>query len=658
MGRIFLSYAREDRAFAECVARLLEGAGHSVWWDRHIDSGEEFSAEIEAELDKSDVVLVAWSQVSVKSRWVRDEAAVGGDSGRLVPVSLDGSLPPMGFRQFHTQDLSGWNGSKRDERTGQLLHSVERRLKEGAKETPAAPLKLSRRPRSPAAKRPLAIAAAMLALLLAAGTALFLVRGQDRAQGPLTSPTIALLPFTATPSDPQLRDIAAQARDSMSHTLPQRGIRVRLLSSLPPNLRSAGDFLLSGEVTRNTDKVVATVRLDEAAHGVTVYSRRFEAGPGDIQNLAERIGVQIASFFDAPNLLILDRRHPLDPALIAELLADADDPLQRLQISKRVAAKAPSDPNAQIGIAFFTGFALDELPPSERPQAVMAARRAAERALALAPGFGDTYATWCLLHSDARLAECEDQLRTGYQVDPDVPYLNGFLARQVAAVGRFEEAAALTRLSYTHDPSNDFKIRDMLRELEFAGEADDARNLYQKGARWWPEAKVSFFRNRMWGLLFRGDFVGISRLEQEVGTDALPPAYRKSAPIADAVRSKSAPALHRICADAREFTLMVRCMIASATIDDENEAYAMADRLYPRRVGRTPAETERIWLNDPDGPPLDFISAPATAQMRRDPRYIAIAQRTGLLDYWRSGRPPDFCRGQAEPVCSELLGRR
>src|SRR5690242_5171437 len=111
MGQIFLSYAREDREFAQRPARTLERAGHQVWWDRHLDSGEEFSAEIEAALARADVVLVAWSKVSVKSRWVRDEAAVGGDSERLVPVSIDGTLPPMGFRQFHTMDLTGWKGS-------------------------------------------------------------------------------------------------------------------------------------------------------------------------------------------------------------------------------------------------------------------------------------------------------------------------------------------------------------------------------------------------------------------------------------------------------------------------------------------------------------------------------------------------------------------
>jgi adenylate cyclase len=71
MAETFLSYAREDRAFAELLAQLLEGAGHSLWWDRRIDGGDEFSTEIEAELDRSEVVLVAWSKDSIKSRWVR-----------------------------------------------------------------------------------------------------------------------------------------------------------------------------------------------------------------------------------------------------------------------------------------------------------------------------------------------------------------------------------------------------------------------------------------------------------------------------------------------------------------------------------------------------------------------------------------------------------
>src|SRR5689334_25147831 len=91
MGTIFLSYARDDQACAATLARVLEDAGHEVWWDRRIDSGEEFAIEIETALDRADVVLVAWSAHAAKSAWVRDEAATGRDDGRLLPVTIDGS---------------------------------------------------------------------------------------------------------------------------------------------------------------------------------------------------------------------------------------------------------------------------------------------------------------------------------------------------------------------------------------------------------------------------------------------------------------------------------------------------------------------------------------------------------------------------------------
>ena len=56
--------------------------------------------------------------------------------------------------------------------------------------------------------------------------------------------------------------------------------------------------------------------------------------------------------------------------------------------------------------------------------------------------------------------------------------------------------------------------------------------------------------------------------------------------------------------------------------------------------------------------PVEFVTGPAAAAMRGDRRYLDLAQRLGLLDYWRSGRPPDFCRGpRPEPVCRQLLQR-
>jgi hypothetical protein len=83
----------------------------------------------------------------------------------------------------------------------------------------------------------------------------------------------------------------------------------------------------------------------------------------------------------------------------------------------------------------------------------------------------------------------------------------------------------------------------------------------------------------------------------------------------------------------------------------------VAERLYSARKGRTAAEEEALWLDHLDAEDTLYLTVPATAAMRRDPRFIALADRVGLLDYWRSGRLPDFCTKAHEPVCAQIIGK-
>ncbi len=115
MAGVFISYAREDRPVAQQLAQLLERNGYDVWWDRELVAGNQFADVIESKLDAAGAVVVLWSATSRKSYWVRDEAAVGRDRNRLIPLALDELPPPLGFRQLHTPSLSGWNGAD-DER--------------------------------------------------------------------------------------------------------------------------------------------------------------------------------------------------------------------------------------------------------------------------------------------------------------------------------------------------------------------------------------------------------------------------------------------------------------------------------------------------------------------------------------------------------------
>src|SRR4029434_3394550 len=112
MADVFLSYAAEDRPRIEPLAKALEAAGLTVWWDRHIGTGSSFDVVIERELDAAGSVVVVWSTHSIGSEWVRNEAAEGAERGVLVPVQIDEARPPLAFRRRQTAQLFGWpNGS-------------------------------------------------------------------------------------------------------------------------------------------------------------------------------------------------------------------------------------------------------------------------------------------------------------------------------------------------------------------------------------------------------------------------------------------------------------------------------------------------------------------------------------------------------------------
>ena len=132
MARVFLSYAREDVETARKLAGILADAGQTVWWDRHVHGGANFSSEIERELKDADAVIVLWSPASLSSAWVQDEAAEGRDSGRLVPAILDSVKPPLGFRQLQCIDLSSWNAQGQTEAIEDLLTAISKMAGDGA----------------------------------------------------------------------------------------------------------------------------------------------------------------------------------------------------------------------------------------------------------------------------------------------------------------------------------------------------------------------------------------------------------------------------------------------------------------------------------------------------------------------------------------------
>ena len=646
MAGVFVSYAREDAHKAKAIARALEDASLDVWIDERIHSGSEFSSEIEQALSAATAVVVLWSKDSVTSPWVRDEAAEGRDSHRLVPIQLDDSRPPMGFRQFQTTDLSRWSGRGRPKQLDDVIAAIS--AKAGIERpAPVKPVRARRGDR----RLYWAVSSALL-LVIAGILAWLLFSGEE--QPSRAAPSVAVLPFTADSSDADARKLAAAARDSVAHTLSQGAFAVSTIDAVPKGGKAPADFVISGQTSSTPDRIVTTVRMEETAHHVVVFSHQFEASRDKAWDLPEQLGAQVASqlSWTAP-LIALERRHPSDPAIVAALLQSSTAGLEGVgalhdyETARRLSAKAPNSPLAQNSLAFNTAFALPDLPREQRFEALAAARRAADRTVELAPEYGSAYVPWCLLHSDWRTIECEDRLRTAMSRDPDDPFVNWFLSRVLNNVGRTAEAAELATLSLAHDPYMPYKIGLVLRMQEALGRTAESAELYKQASRWWPANEPIMF-NRWAGVMQRGDFKAAQQHEGESG---------ERSPVLAAINRKSPAELRSVCPPDTSGFDGLMCMMELARLADFDAAYAIADRLFPSRRGRNAAEEDRLWLDSP-GFPAGYITSAGAAPLRRDPRYLALAERIGLLRYWRSGRLPDFCRPpKPEPVCAAIRRR-
>jgi formylglycine-generating enzyme required for sulfatase activity len=166
MAHIFVSYKRADAARAARIVALLEAEGWSVWWDTRLSGGEHWDAVIERELEAARCVVVVWSPSSIdrdKAYWVHLEAHHGRERGILVPVTIEGSMPPFAFKLIQARDLTHWNGAAR-EGAEKFLDDVRKTLGRAPDAAPAVPQTAPVRHAEPAGST-LALAAAEWARL-------------------------------------------------------------------------------------------------------------------------------------------------------------------------------------------------------------------------------------------------------------------------------------------------------------------------------------------------------------------------------------------------------------------------------------------------------------------------------------------------------------
>lgn len=169
MADIFFSYTRGDRARVEPLTKALEAQGWTVWWDTDLHGGDSWNDVIEAELTKARCAIVAWSELSAKSDWVREEARVASKAHKLVPVLLESMDPPFGFGGVQAVDFSAWTGGSQAPEFLQLCTAVQVKLGASPPSPPPAQPPAEPKPASPSRWLWAAVAAPIVAVVVALG---------------------------------------------------------------------------------------------------------------------------------------------------------------------------------------------------------------------------------------------------------------------------------------------------------------------------------------------------------------------------------------------------------------------------------------------------------------------------------------------------------
>ncbi len=89
-AEVFISYSRADWSYVQRLADALGRHTFDVWYDRKIEPGATFSAEIARHIRTSAAMIVILSPPAVRSPWVEREVSFAIDAGvPILPVLLE-----------------------------------------------------------------------------------------------------------------------------------------------------------------------------------------------------------------------------------------------------------------------------------------------------------------------------------------------------------------------------------------------------------------------------------------------------------------------------------------------------------------------------------------------------------------------------------------
>lgn len=619
MASVFLSYDREDATRARSIAQALEKAGHSVWWDRDIAGGAQYGTEIEEALKRSDAVVVLWSAAAVRSAWVRDEAAAGRDAGKLVPVRLDSADPPMGFRQYQTIDLSQWKGRRGAEAFDELKRAINGLATHHPQPSsiggPAVPSERGHWPR-----QGLLAAAIVLAIVLGGGIATRLVHSPN-------IPTVAVTAADSSASSQQL------ARDLYVKLGLLQALDTKPIELMDQDGKKNPDFSIQIAGSMAGSQAHASITL-AGRNRALLWSMDFDRPANQLGDLKQQIGLSAARVLECATEAIsfgkLDqptlKMYLNGCATLSELAWN--DFRSLIPVFRQVTKKAPEFEGGWTHLLLTEAYMIGWGSISRDSPEADTLRKDIAQARRRYPQIPAAYWAEYLL-SIRDLPQKARIIDRATEAHPDHPLILSVQSGFLYSVGRLGEAVEKAKRAADLSPMSPARVSQYINVLGWAGKAALAQAELDKAERMWPGAR-NLIDARWRHHLRYGDpneALKITRSGVSSGY-AAQESYllARIDPSPANIERAVADAEARIGREPRATSMLIQTL---AEFGRDEELFSILDGPRNEDIGEFG---------------IDVFFRPVFHRIRHDLRFMRVAQKYGLLDYWRkSGKWPDFC---------------
>lgn len=593
--------------------------------------------------------MVLWSEAGNASTWVRDEAAYARDRKRLIPVHLDASEPPLGFRQIQSLRLDANVG-----RAAQLAHLTEvvRALSSGSAASPVQTAPPRR------ARRRTVLAVAIVATL-ATGAAWLAsyVRAPDTNPAPVEpvsdrriapvgverpKVSVAVLPFT----DMSEKHDQEYLADGMAEEIINRLVKAQDLlvtartssfyfkgkaTTIRDVARELGvEHVLEGSIRRAGDRLRVTAQLIRANSGYHLWSETYDREFGDVFAVQDEIAGAVAQALQIrmKGGETSQRRGGTQNIEAYELylraynasstgMAVTGDALSSYEKITTYAQRAIDlDPN--YGLAWSTlawGYiakGVDGL--MNATDAFSRARELAHRALEVSPELADAHLVLQQLHAmvDWDWAAAERENRLALALDPTDQNAYQTAGIVYNALGRWEEAQQQFEMALARDPLNSYLYYCLGKMHYGAGRYAAAEAMFRKQWEMDPSFRWArpYISKAMWA---QGKTEAAFRIIDEE-TDPQVRLMSMANAYYSVGRHAESDAALREQIDGQAEMFPVAIAIAYALRGDTERALHWLEKAYEIR----------------DATLLEIVGEPLLKNIEHDPRYHAFLRKLNI----------------------------